>query len=87
MELSYPVTWRNFMSNIVLEQMNQILVNLVCTNNINKTYIDKYDQKSVILMATAFSIRLIANRIKDYSPVQLLFGRDIILLIKYTVDK
>ena len=75
------------MSNIVLERIHLVLVNLVQTYNINRTYVDEDDQISVILTAAAFSILSTENRLKDYSPGQLLFGRDIIILIKYTVDK
>ena len=75
------------MSNIVLERIHLVLVNLVQTYNINRTYVDEDDQISVILTAAAFSILSTENRLKYYSPGQLLFGRDIIILIKYTVDK
>ena len=75
------------MSNIVLERIHLVLVNLVQTYNINRTYVDEDDQISVILTAAAFSILSTENRLKDYSPGQLLFGRDIIIPIKYTVDK
>ena len=39
-----------------------------------------------ILDAAAFAIRSTTNRQKGYSPVQLILGRDIILLIKHRVD-
>ena len=73
------------MSHIVLELIHQVLVNLVRTCNNNKTYVDADDQISVILTAAAFSILSTENRLKDYSPGQLLFGRDIIILIKHNV--
>ena len=39
-----------------------------------------------ILSVAAFLICSTENTLKDYSPVQLLFGRDTILLVKDTVD-
>ena len=74
------------MYNIVSEQIHNILVNLVRTYNIKRTYIDKDDQKSVILKVTAFAIITKEKKLKCYSAVKLLFCRDIILLKKYTVD-
>ena len=39
-----------------------------------------------ILAAAEFSIRSTTNRKKCYSPGQLIFGRDMIILIKHGVD-
>ena len=55
--------------------------------NSNKTYVDEYDRKSEILTMIAFGIFSAENRLKDFSPGQLVFVRDIILSIKYTVNK
>ena len=74
------------MSNIVLERIHQVLGNLLRTYNINKTYFDEYDQISVILTASESTIRSAENRLKYYSPGQLVFGRDINIPIKYTED-
>ena len=74
------------MSNIVLEKIHQVLGNIVRNYNINKTYVDEDDPWSGILMAALFTIWSTANRLKYCSPVQLVFGRDIILLIKYVLD-
>ena len=57
------------------------------TYNINKTYIDEYDQISVVLMSTSFAIHLTANRLKYYVLGQLVFVYDIIILIKYMLGK
>ena len=61
-------------------------MNLVHIHNIKYTYLDEDDPWSEILMDTASAIISTKNRLKLYSPVQLLFGRDIILLIKHMVD-
>ena len=69
------------MSNILLEQIYQVLGNLVQTYNIQKIYVDEDDQRSVIIRASSFAIISRENRLKYYSPFQLRFGHDIILLI------
>ena len=56
------------------------------TFNIQQTYLDKNVQWTGIFAAAAFAIRSTTNSQKDYSPVQLIFGRDMILPIKHRVD-
>ena len=68
-----------------MEGIHQVLVNLLRTFNITQTYADEYDPWSVILAAAAFAILSTTNGLKGYSLVQLVFGCDMILLIKYTV--
>ena len=74
------------MYNAVLEQIHQVLGNPVRNFNIPQTYIDKNDLWTGILAAAAFSFRSTTNSQKGYSPIQLIFGRDTILPIKYRVD-
>ena len=52
------------------------------TYNINQHYVDKYDLRSGILAASAFSIISTTNTLKGYSLGQLIFGRDMIIPIK-----
>ena len=73
------------MSNTVLELIHQVLGNLVWNFNIYQTYVDKNDPWVRILDAAAFAIHSTTNGQKVYSPSQLVFGRDIILLIKHNV--
>ena len=54
--------------------------------NINQTYVDENDPLTVILSTAEFLIRSTTNRLKGYSLDQLIFGRDMILLIKNKVD-
>ena len=73
------------MSNVILEQILQVLVNLVRTFNIQQTYVDKNDPWTGILVAAAFEISSTTSRQKGYSPGQFVFGRDMILPIKHRV--
>ena len=54
--------------------------------NIKDTHFDKYDLWSGILVLTALGICSTTNRLKCYSPEQLVFFRDMILLIKHMLD-
>ena len=74
------------MSNTVLEQIQQVLGNLVRNFDISQTYVDKNYPWTVILSAAAFPIRSTNSRLKGCSPLQLVFGHDMILPIKYEVD-
>ena len=44
------------MSNKILEQIHQVLVNLVWTCNITQTYVEKYDPWLGILAVAAFEM-------------------------------
>ena len=81
-----PSTSENPMYNAVLERIHQVLGNLVWNFNISQTYVDEDDPWTVILAAVAFVICSTNNRQKGYSPGQLIFSCDIIVLIKQRVD-
>ena len=81
-----PSTLGNPTSNAILERIYHVLGNLVRTYNITKNYVDEYDPWSGILAASEFVIHLTTNRLKYYSPGQLVVGRDKILLTKHKVD-
>ena len=74
------------MSDTLLEQIHQVLENLVRNYNISHTYVYKNNPWLGILTAAYFSIISTTNRQNFYSLGQLIFGRDMILLIKNTVD-
>ena len=72
--------------DMILEWIQSVLGNLVRTYNIKDTYIYKNYLRSLILAFALFLILSAANWLKGYSPVQFLFGRDIIIPIKNMVD-
>ena len=74
------------MTNIALKRIHQVPGNLVRNYNINKPYVDEDATWSGILTAEAFTIFSTENSLKDHKPGKLVFGRDITLTIKYTVD-
>ena len=69
------------MANAVLEWIHQFLENIVQNFNIYHTYIDETDPWTLILSAEAFVIFTTTNSLKCYSPGQLLFVRDMNILI------
>ena len=83
---SKSITLGNPMSNAILEHIHQVLGNLVRTCKFTQTYVDKDDPWSSILDETKFAIRLTKNRLKGYSPGQLVSGHDMILPIKHTAN-
>ena len=91
-EMEYRITTKtstsgNPTSNALLERIHQVLGNLVRTFNIStQTYVNKYEPWTGILSAAEFEIRSTTNRKKGYSPGQLIFGHDMILLIKHRVN-
>ena len=74
------------MSDAILERIHQVIGNLVRICNITRTYAEKGDPWSVILSAAAFEVRSTKNRLKYYSPGQLVFGCGIIIPIEHTVN-
>ena len=74
------------MSNAILERIHQVIGNLVRNFNKQQTCVDKNDLLTGILSASAFKISSTTNGKKGYSTDQLIFGRDMILLIKHRVD-
>ena len=56
------------------------------THNIQDIFIDKDDTWLVNLSAAEFSVISATNGLKDYSPGKSVFGRDMIIPIKHTVD-
>ena len=81
-----PSTSVNPTSNSILERICQVLENLVWNFNIKQTFVDGDDTWFGILPADEFIIISTTNGLKGFSPGQLLFCRDMVLLIKHKVD-
>ena len=82
-----PSTLSNPMSNAALERIQHVVGKMIRTFNIyTQNYVEEYYTWTGILTAAVFSILSTTNRQKFYGLGQLIFGRDIILLIKDRVD-
>ena len=80
-----PNTSGNTISNEVLERIHQVLGNIVWTYNITQTYVGEDWPWLGVLAAAEFSTHSTTNRLKGYIQSQLLFRRDMIILIKHKV--
>ena len=69
-----------------MERIHQVLGNLVRAFNIKETYVDKNDPWLGILAAEALATYSTTNKLKAYSLFQLVFFRDMILLIKHKLN-
>ena len=65
--------------NSILEIIHQVIENLVHTFNLQNNYIDEDDPWSGILAATDFAVRSTYHITLQFTPGQIVFGRDMIL--------
>ena len=73
-------------SNAILEQINHIIGNLVQNFNITETYVYEDDPWSLIMAATSFGILSTINSLNCLSLEKLVFGNNMVLLIKHKVN-
>ena len=83
--IAKPISLVNTTSNAILERIHSVLGKSVWRYNIKYTYLYNYDPWLGILAAAEFIIHSTANRLKGYTPGQLIFGCDMILQIKHEV--
>ena len=82
-----PAPPGNPQENKITERINQGLGNIVRIYNLQETYVDDADPWMGILAAASFAVRSTYHRKKGKIPVQLVFGRDIILPINHVTDR
>ena len=66
-------------SNSILGNIHQLIVSLVNTFNLQKSYLDEDDPWSGILEATSFSVQSTYHTMLQAITGQLVFGCDMIL--------
>ena len=71
--------------NVILERIHQVLVNTVRSYNIKEKYLDKAEMCLGISEAAELTIISTENRLIGYSLGQLVFFRDMILLMKHMI--
>ena len=69
----------NLQANTIIYRINQVLVNLVHTYNLQEAYVDDADQWMGILFASYFEVRFMHNCIKGEITGHLVLGKYIIL--------
>ena len=81
-----PISSLNATSNSILKIIQSVLGNIVWKYNIKYTYVDDNYPWIGILVAAAFTTFSTVNRLKGYTLVWLIFGRDTIILIQHITD-
>ena len=81
-----PSTEYNPQSNGIIERVHQVMADALRTKNLADTYIDPNDPFASQLSSVGFAIRSTYHTTLEASPAQLVFGRDMLLPIKFTVD-
>ena len=78
------ITTRNPQSNAIIKRIHQTIGNIIRTFDVSN--IVNNDPWSGILAATMFAVRATYHTTLQASPMQLVFGRDVILSIKHVAD-
>ena len=66
--------------------MHSVLRILLWTYNLQEHYVAQDDQWMVIIAASAFELCSIVHTLKGYTPVQLVFGRDMVIPKKHIAN-
>lgn len=83
---SKPTTAYNPQGNAVLERVHQVLGNCLRTFELSKRELDNNTPFEEFLTATAYAMRTTYHTTLGATPGQLVFGRDMILPVKFNVD-
>ena len=81
-----PTTTRNPQANAILERSHQTLGNMLRTFEIHKEKEITEENLSGILSAIMFAMRATVHTTNRATPMQLVFGRDAIMNIKFKAD-
>jgi hypothetical protein len=81
-----PTTTRNPQANSILERIHQTIGNMIRSFQVGTLEIDEQDPWSGILAATMFATRATYHTTTQATPMQLVFGRDAMLNIKFEAN-
>jgi hypothetical protein len=76
-----PITTRNPQANAIVERVHQTIGNIIRTFNVQS--MDSDDPWTGMLAAAMFAVRATCHATLQALPMQLAFGRDVILNIKH----
>ena len=80
------ITTRNPQANALLERIHQTIGNMIRTFQVQSTDINENYPWTGILSATRFATRATVHTTTNATPMQLVFGRDVILNVKFNAD-
>jgi len=81
-----PSTEYNPQSNGIIERVHQVLANVIRSFELDERELDESDPWDEFLSAAAFAVRSTHHTTMDASPAQLVFGRDMLLPVKFVAD-
>ena len=74
-----PITLRNLQANSILQRVHQTIGNIICTFKAQDMVVDNENPWDGILTSTMLSLHAMVHITTQYTPAQLVFGRDSIL--------
>ena len=81
-----PTTIKNPQANAILERLHQVLGDMLRTKNLEQYDFDNVDPWGELLASVAWAIRSTHHTTLQASPAQLVFGRDMLLDMKFLAD-
>ena len=81
-----PITTRNPQANAIIERIHQTLGNIIRTFELHQDQEVTQDSWEGILSAAMFALRSTYHTTTQATPMQLVFGRDAILNLKFKAD-
>jgi transposase InsO family protein len=80
------ITTRNPQANAILERVHQTIGNIIRTMNIQQMVLDDENPWDGILASTMFALRATVHTTTQFTPTQLVFGRDAILNTRHEAN-
>jgi hypothetical protein len=80
------ITTRNPQANAILERMHQTIGNILRSFRVQHNEVDENDPWTGILAATMFATHATVHTTLNATPMQLVFGRDAILNLKFVAN-
>ena len=81
-----PITSTNPQANAILERVHQTIGNILSTFKVQNMVLDDKNPWDGILATTVFAVRATVHTTTQYTPAQLIFGRDSIRNQRHNVD-
>ena len=81
-----PISVKNPQANAMVERVHQVLQNMLRAKNLSNHVFDYYDPWGQILASVAWAVRSSYHSIKEATPAQLVFNRDMILNMAYMAN-
>ena len=81
-----PITFRNSQANAILKGLHQTIDNILRTFKVQYMVLNDENLWDGILASTMFALRATVHTTTQYTPAQLIFGRDSIINRRHDID-